>query len=87
MKTVKTSSAATTAASGYPSGADYGPRHAEAVLKRPRQDSRQPALLTVEWSDDALADLDRFSDFLRQTYPAIAKRVAQEIIATAGRMT
>jgi plasmid stabilization system protein ParE len=37
--------------------------------------------MNVEWSDDALADLDRFSDFLRHTYPALAKRVAHEIIA------
>jgi hypothetical protein len=43
--------------------------------------------MNVEWSDDALADLDRFSDFLRHIFPALAKRVAHEIIAKAVRMT
>jgi plasmid stabilization system protein ParE len=39
--------------------------------------------MNVEWSDEALADLDRFSDFLRQSYPQLAKRVGHEIIAKA----
>jgi toxin ParE1/3/4 len=39
--------------------------------------------MNVEWSDDALADLDRFSDFLRHSFPALAERVAHEIIAKA----
>jgi hypothetical protein len=43
--------------------------------------------MNVESSDDALADLVRFSDFLRSTCPALVMRVAHEIIATAGRIT
>ena len=39
--------------------------------------------MRIEWSADAVADLDRFSEFLRATYPALAGRVAREIIANA----
>jgi plasmid stabilization system protein ParE len=37
--------------------------------------------MKVEWSADALADLDRFARFLQDQFPALAPRVAQEIIA------
>lgn len=39
--------------------------------------------MTVEWSADALADLNRFALFLRDKHPSLAKRVAAEIIAKA----
>jgi len=35
--------------------------------------------LTVEWSTDALRDLDRFALFLRQHHPSLATIVAREI--------
>jgi addiction module RelE/StbE family toxin len=35
--------------------------------------------MKLEWSDDALADLDRFVEFLRDKYPALAGRVVREI--------
>ena len=37
--------------------------------------------MKVEWSADALADLDRFAAFLHRHYPALANVVAREIIA------
>jgi plasmid stabilization system protein ParE len=39
------------------------------------------ATMTVEWSDDALADLSRFALFLQDKHPSLANRVASEIIA------
>ena len=36
--------------------------------------------LTVEWSADALRDLDRFALFLRQHHPSLAAIVAREIV-------
>jgi toxin ParE1/3/4 len=36
--------------------------------------------MKVEWSEDALADLDRFADFLQQQHPFLAKLVANELI-------
>jgi plasmid stabilization system protein ParE len=37
--------------------------------------------MTIEWSVNALADLNRFALFLRDKDPPLAKRVAAEIIA------
>jgi toxin ParE1/3/4 len=39
--------------------------------------------MRVEWSDDALADLDRFAAFLQQLHPLLANIVAEEIIDKA----
>lgn len=39
--------------------------------------------MTIEWSADALADLDRFASFLHERHPRLAKIVAAEIIAKA----
>lgn len=40
--------------------------------------------VAVEWSLDALADLDRFAAFLREHHPDLASRVAGELIAGTG---
>ncbi len=37
--------------------------------------------MKVEWSAKALADLDRFAEFLHREHPSIAQHVAAEIIA------
>lgn len=37
----------------------------------------------LEWSLDALADLDRFAAFLHGQFPELAARVASELIARA----
>jgi plasmid stabilization system protein ParE len=37
----------------------------------------------IEWSAAALADLDRFANFLQTDFPNLAAVVAQEIIAKA----
>ena len=39
--------------------------------------------IDIEWTQDALADLDRFSAFLEQQYPDLAQTVAREIVAKA----
>jgi plasmid stabilization system protein ParE len=36
--------------------------------------------MRLEWSDEALADLDRFAEFLHSDHPALAAIVAAEII-------
>ena len=43
--------------------------------------------MTVEWSDDALADLNRFALFLQEKHPSLAKRVGSEIIAKSQVLT
>jgi len=42
--------------------------------------------MKIEWSDDALADLDRFAEFLQARHPSLAKIVAAEIIAKASML-
>ena len=37
----------------------------------------------IEWSLDALADLERFATFLHEQFPDLAARVAHELIARA----
>lgn len=37
----------------------------------------------IEWSVDALADLDRFAAFLLERFPDLATRVGREIVARA----
>ena len=36
--------------------------------------------MMLEWSDEALADLDRFAEFLSQKHPSLAPVVAREIV-------
>nr|WP_291692446.1 type II toxin-antitoxin system RelE/ParE family toxin [Bradyrhizobium sp.] len=35
--------------------------------------------MKVEWSEEALADLDRFAEFLIQVGPTLAAKVAREL--------
>jgi plasmid stabilization system protein ParE len=37
--------------------------------------------MKIEWSDEALADLNRFVEFLNREHPSLAARVATEIIS------
>jgi plasmid stabilization system protein ParE len=39
--------------------------------------------MNLEWSDQALADLDRFAEFLHHEHPSLASIVAAEIISKA----
>lgn len=39
--------------------------------------------MRVEWSADALADLDRFAEFLQERYPSLSSIVARAIIERA----
>jgi hypothetical protein len=36
--------------------------------------------IEIEWSQDALTDLDRFAAFLHQHHPALAAQIAQAIV-------
>ena len=40
----------------------------------------------LEWSIDALADLDRFAAFLHEHHPELAGRVANELTVGLERM-
>ncbi|HXO72570.1 MAG TPA: type II toxin-antitoxin system RelE/ParE family toxin [Bradyrhizobium sp.] len=39
--------------------------------------------MKLEWSDQALADLDRFAEFLHREHPSLAPIVAAQIIGKA----
>ena len=39
--------------------------------------------VNLEWSDDALADLNRFAEFLQKEHPELAAIVAEEITLKA----
>jgi addiction module RelE/StbE family toxin len=39
--------------------------------------------MNLEWSDQALADLDRFAEFLQREHPSLAAVVAREIVGKA----
>jgi plasmid stabilization system protein ParE len=39
--------------------------------------------MNLEWSDEALADLDRFAEFLHRQHPSLAAVVATEIVNKA----
>jgi plasmid stabilization system protein ParE len=39
--------------------------------------------MKLEWSDQALADLDRFAEFLQREHPRLAAVVAREIVGKA----
>jgi toxin ParE1/3/4 len=43
--------------------------------------------MKLEWSDQALADLDRFAEFLRRDHPSLAVVVAREIIRKAQMLS
>jgi plasmid stabilization system protein ParE len=43
--------------------------------------------MKLEWSDQALADLDRFAEFLHREHPSLASVVATEIIAKAQMLS
>jgi toxin ParE1/3/4 len=43
--------------------------------------------MRLEWSDEALADLDRFVEFLDRQHPSLAATVASEIISKVQVLT
>jgi plasmid stabilization system protein ParE len=43
--------------------------------------------MKLEWSDEALADLDRFAEFLHREHPSLAAIVATEIVNKVQLLT
>jgi plasmid stabilization system protein ParE len=43
--------------------------------------------MKLEWSDQALADLDRFAEFLHREHPSLAPIVAAEIVGKAQMLS
>jgi toxin ParE1/3/4 len=43
--------------------------------------------MRLEWSDEALADLDRFVEYLDRQHPSLAATVAREIISKVQVLT
>jgi plasmid stabilization system protein ParE len=43
--------------------------------------------MRLEWSDEALADLERFVEFLDREYPSLAATVASETISKTQVLT
>jgi plasmid stabilization system protein ParE len=43
--------------------------------------------MKLEWSDEALADLDRFAEFLDREHPSLAATVGSEIVSRAQILT
>ncbi len=43
--------------------------------------------MRLEWSVEALTDLDRFAEFLKERHPQLADRVAEAIIARTELLT
>jgi plasmid stabilization system protein ParE len=43
--------------------------------------------MKLEWSDEALADLDRFAEFLDREHPSLAATVASEIVSKTQVLT
>jgi plasmid stabilization system protein ParE len=42
--------------------------------------------MKIEWSAHALADLDRFAEFLEKTYPSLVPVVGKAILAKAAAL-